>query len=87
MTAPLAVEPGNLLFKARLLKCPHAGRDVVAAVLGPTLMIIVASRLDSCREILHEAGHCGIHLLVEALPVIPYPFLKMRELGNLADPS
>ena len=87
LLTPLVVEPGYFLVKAGLLKCFHAGRDIIAAVLRPALMVTIASSLDSSCKFLHEGIHCGINILVEAFPVIPHSFLEVSELGYLANPS
>ena len=86
LRVPLAIEPSHFLIEARFLKCSHASRDIVAAVLRPAFMVTVASGLNSCREFLHEDSHCGVDLFKKAFPVMPHTFLKSREFGNFSNP-
>ena len=87
LCAPPAVEPGNLLVEAGLLKCSHACRDIVTTVLRPSLVVAISGGINSCCELLHKTFHLGIDLAIELLPMVPDAFLEMRKFGYFADPS
>ena len=59
---------------------------IIALALRPTDEIIITGNLNTCSKGVHIGLHLGIDLLIEALPIMPYPKLEMRELGDFTNP-
>ena len=85
--SPLRLKPSHFLMETRATERSHAVRYAVTGILGPSQVVAVACRFNLCSERFHVGVHFGIYLCVEILPMVPDTFLKMRELGNLPDPS
>ena len=64
----------------------HAIDDIVVLALGPTVEIIITGGLDTGSKGVHIGLHPRIYLLIEALPMMPYPLLEMGELSDFTDP-